>query len=91
MLVLLCVGLMGYEILGSQKPANICSRVFEILRVREDILSVTGIIADYYPDSLAWSRSILFYSVLACVSSLSFIENSSLGLNPSETPHVESE
>jgi hypothetical protein len=42
MLVLLCVALMGYEVLGSQKPANICSRVFEILRVREDILAVTG-------------------------------------------------
>jgi hypothetical protein len=67
MLVLLCVGLMGYEVLGSQKPANICSRVFEILRVREDILAVTGTIVLFSFLFLTWSKSIVFCcAVLSC-------------------------
>ena len=70
MLVLLCVGLMGYEILGSQKPPNICSRVFEILRVREDILAVTGIISfldTVFQRGVNRSCSSLFCSVFSIV------------------------
>ena len=37
----------GKEILGSMQPTNIASRVFDMLRIHDDIVAVTGELSEF--------------------------------------------